>query len=103
MAPSNPVNGSADGTQIPGLDSESYAAAINHYDMLEEFGRKYHALGVEAGHATGIEAGLAQAEEEIELRIASAMEDSQEVISQLIEKRTKETEVDADLANEARK
>lgn len=103
MASSNSNNSPADGTQVPGLKSEAYAATIDHRNMLEEFGRKYHALGVEAGHAMGVEAGLAQAEEEIEIRIASAMEDSQEVIAELIEKRTKETEVDAELANEARK
>jgi hypothetical protein len=103
MAPSNSNNSPTDGTQVPGLKSEVYAATIDHRNMLEEFGRKYHALGVEAGHAMGVEAGLAQAEEEIELRIATAMEDSQEIITELIEKRTKETEVDANLANEARK
>jgi hypothetical protein len=110
MAPSNSNNVSADGTQIPGLKSETFAATIDHRNMLEEFGRKYHALGVEAGHskgieaghAMGVEAGLAQAEGEIELRIASAVEESQEIISELLEKRTKEVEVDADLANEAR-
>jgi hypothetical protein len=110
MACSNSNNGSADGTQIPGLKSETFAATIDHRNMLEEFGRKYHALGVEAGHskgveaghAMGVEAGPAQAEGEIELRIASAVEESQEIISELLEKRNKDVEVDADLANEAR-
>ncbi|KAM0211874.1 hypothetical protein ACHAQD_007510 [Fusarium lateritium] len=101
MAPSNFNSTSGSATQIPGLKGEAYAASIKHRNMLEEFGHKYHALGIDAGHAMGVEAGLAQAEEEIELRIATATEDSREVIAQLIEKRTKDTEVDEDLANEA--
>ncbi|KAM0244792.1 hypothetical protein ACHAP5_005915 [Fusarium lateritium] len=103
MAPSN-SNNSASATQIPGLRGEAYAASIKYRNTLEEFGHKYHALGIDAGHAMGVEAGLAQAEEEIELRIATATEDSREVIAQLIEKRTKDTEEDEDdddLANEA--
>ncbi|CAJ0544593.1 Ff.00g036940.m01.CDS01 [Fusarium sp. VM40] len=110
MASSNSNNGSADGPQIPGLKIETFAATIDHRNMLEEFGRKYHAIGIEAGHSKGIEAGhamgvqagLAQAEGEIELRIASAVEESQEIISELLEKRTQDIEVDVDLANEAR-
>ncbi|KAM0198406.1 hypothetical protein ACHAPI_003929 [Fusarium lateritium] len=101
MAPSTSRNNSVNATQIPGLKGEAYSASIDHRNMLEEFGHKYHALGIDAGHAMGVQAGLAQAEEEIELRIATAMEDSREVIGQLIEKRTKDTEVDTDLANEA--
>ncbi|KAM0267325.1 hypothetical protein ACHAPA_006105 [Fusarium lateritium] len=104
MAPSKSNNASGSATRIPSLKGDAYAASIKHRNMLEEFGHKYHALGIDAGHAMGVEAGLAQAEEEIELRIATATEDSREVIAQLIEKRTKDNEDDDDdddLANEA--
>ncbi|KAF5660156.1 hypothetical protein FHETE_9129 [Fusarium heterosporum] len=102
MAPSDSTSDAANSMPVLGLKRETFAASTDHRIMLEEFGRKYYNLGFEAGHASGIEAGLTQAEEEVELRIATATEESRKCIHDLLEKGNHEANVDVSLAKETR-
>ncbi|KAF4993256.1 hypothetical protein FGRMN_6620 [Fusarium graminum] len=102
MAPTDSNNDAAGNIPVLGLKRDTFAASTDHRIMLEEFGRKYYNLGFEAGHASGIEAGLTQAEEEVELRIATATEESQKCIDDLLEKGHEEAKVDVNLAKETR-
>ncbi|XEV03518.1 hypothetical protein FSHL1_008805 [Fusarium sambucinum] len=80
--------------EIPGLDTEAYAASVDHLSSLEKFGRKWY--------TAGLTAGIAQAMNEAEGRPiidpTPKSEDSEDLIALLItrneglEKKVKELE-----------
>ncbi|KAM0340733.1 hypothetical protein ACHAPU_010324 [Fusarium lateritium] len=102
MAPSVSNDDAANKMPVLDLKRDTFAASTDYRIMLEEFGRKYYTLGYDAGLATGLEAGLTEAKEEVEVRIASATEESQKCIDDLLQKGHDEAKVDVNLANEAR-
>ncbi|KAG8671956.1 hypothetical protein FPOAC2_05320 [Fusarium poae] len=85
--------------EIPGLDTEAYAASVDHLSSLEKFGRKWYAAGLTAGLAQAMnEAATNEAGARSAVEPTLKSDDSQDLVAALIirneelEKKVKEIE-----------